>query len=163
MALFLPFSWEGWSGTCSLPKTEWSKLQILDVSTEGVWMAVCSGTGSVSCDLHVLEQGEKEFRGSTRKQRSLAPPWPTQAQGKNLLSFARWLSCICCLSVYSADWSPAAGSPDLWSGPLYTVAGLEEVRANTAMPRKRREDSRNRTTLQTEGEDEEVTDWIASS
>ena len=46
MALFLTFSWEGWSGTCSLPKTEWSKLQILDVSTEDVWMVVCSGIGS---------------------------------------------------------------------------------------------------------------------
>ena len=163
MALFLPFSWEGWSGTCSLPKTEWSKLQILDVSTEDVWMVVCSGIGSASCDLHILEQGERELRESTREWRSLAFPWPTQAQGKNLLSFARWLSCISCLSAYSAGWSPAVGSPDLWSGPLCTVARLEEVRPNTATPRKRREDSWNRTTLQTEGEDEEVTDRIASS
>ena len=45
-------------------------------------MGVCSGSGFVRRDLHLLEQRSRELRGGTRKQPSLVFPWQSRAHKK---------------------------------------------------------------------------------
>ena len=50
-------------------------------------MGVCSGSGFVRRDLHLLEQRSRELRGGTRKQPSLVFPWQSRAHKKKPAEF----------------------------------------------------------------------------
>lgn len=85
---FCPFLEEGKEGVFSPTKIQTKQASNIShvYKKEDVWMAVCSSTGFVSCDLLLLEQRERGLREGTKEQVSLASPWPDEAHRRNLLS-----------------------------------------------------------------------------